>query len=123
LDSFKRHVRNDDHLSTHYSFESATPLLTVTNTQNEDVEDEEVEEGEEMAGEQDISTKIHTHEQSLRCISEVMQFAIDSNSSRLLELLYTVKDCIQKDINTKKWKQFLCSICGRNLNELYIGNV
>jgi hypothetical protein len=29
-------------------------------------------------------------------VSEVMHFAIDSNSSSLLELLYTVKDCIQK---------------------------
>jgi hypothetical protein len=31
-----------------------------------------------------------------------MQFAIDSNSSRLFEILYTVKDCIQKDMNIKK---------------------
>jgi hypothetical protein len=38
-------------------------------------------------------------------IAEVMQFAIDSNSSSLLELLYTVKDCIHKDMSTKKWKQ------------------
>jgi hypothetical protein len=36
-----------------------------------------------------------------RPISEVMQFAIDLNSSSLLELLYTVKDCIPK-----RWKQF-----------------
>jgi hypothetical protein len=70
------------------------------------VEDEEEEgEGGEAAGEQDISTTIRTHEQALQCTSEIMQFAIDSNSSSLLELLYTVKDCIQKDINTKKWKQ------------------
>jgi hypothetical protein len=34
-----------------------------------------------------------------------MQFAIDSNSSSHLELLYTVKDCNQKDMNTNKWKQ------------------
>jgi hypothetical protein len=34
-----------------------------------------------------------------------MQFAIDSNSSSLLELLYAVKDCIKKDMNTKKWIQ------------------
>jgi hypothetical protein len=34
-----------------------------------------------------------------------MQFAIVSNSSNLLELLYTVKDCFKKDMNTKKWKQ------------------
>jgi hypothetical protein len=53
------------------------------------VEEEEEEGGEETAGEQDISTKIHTHEQALHCISEVMQFAIDSNSSSLLELLYS----------------------------------
>jgi hypothetical protein len=44
------------------------------------------------ARDQDISTKIRTYEQALHCISEVMQFAIDSNSSSLLELLYTVKD-------------------------------
>jgi hypothetical protein len=70
------------------------------------VEDlEEEEGGEEAAREQDISTKIHTHEQTLHCISEILQFAIDSNSSSLLELLYTVKDYIQKDMNTKKWKQ------------------
>jgi hypothetical protein len=72
------------------------------------------------AGEQDISTKIHTHEQALQCISEVMQFAIDSNCFRFLELLYTVKDCIQNDMNKR---MFLCWICGKNLNELYIGNV
>jgi hypothetical protein len=64
-----------------------------------------VEEREEAAREQDISTIIHTHGQALHCISEIMQFANDSNSSSLLELLYTVKDCIQKDMNTKKWKQ------------------
>jgi hypothetical protein len=67
------------------------------------VEDEE-EGGEEAAGEQDIPMKIRIHEQALHCISEVMQFAMDSNSSSLLELLYTVRDCIQKDMNTKKWK-------------------
>jgi hypothetical protein len=43
---------------------------------------------------------IRTH-----CISEVMQSAIDSSSSSLLELLHTVKDCLQKGINIKKWKQ------------------
>jgi hypothetical protein len=67
-------------------------------------DEEEEEEGGEAAREQDISMKIRTHDQALHCISGVMQFAIDSNSSSLLELLYTVKDCIQKDINTKKWK-------------------
>jgi hypothetical protein len=74
----------------------------VRNTQNKDVEDEEEEEQGvgEAAGEQDISMKICTH-----CISEVLQLAIVSDSSSLLELLYTVKDCIQKDMNTKKWKQ------------------
>jgi hypothetical protein len=30
-----------------------------------------------------------------------MQFAIDSNSSSLLELLYTVKDCIQRHYHEK----------------------
>jgi uncharacterized protein YabN with tetrapyrrole methylase and pyrophosphatase domain len=95
---------SDDNLATHYSFEPATALLVVGNTQNEDVEEKE-EGGEEAAGEQDISTEIRTHEQALHCIGEVMQFEIYSNSSRLLELFYTVKDCIQKDMNTKKWNQ------------------
>jgi hypothetical protein len=54
---------------------------------------------------QDISTKICTHEQALHCISEVMQFASDSNSSSLRELLYKFKNCIKKGMNTKKWKQ------------------
>jgi hypothetical protein len=83
-------------------------------TQNEDVEEEE-EGGEEAAREQDVSMKIRPHEQVLHCISDVMQFAIDSNSSSLLELLYTVKYCIEKDMNTKKWKQVslldLCKKC------------
>jgi hypothetical protein len=100
----KNFVRSDDHLATHYSFESAIAPLAVRNTQNEDVE-EDKEGGEEAAGEQNISTKIRTHEQALHCISEIMQFAIDSNYSSLLELLYTVKDCIKKDMITKKWKQ------------------
>jgi hypothetical protein len=85
----------------HYSFESATALLAVRNTQNEDVEEKR---GGEAVREQDTSMKIRTHEQALHCISDVMHFAIDLNSSSLNELLYTVKDCIQKDI-TKKWKQ------------------
>jgi predicted RND superfamily exporter protein len=72
---------------------------------DEEEEEEEEEGGEEAAGEQDSSTKIRTHEQAHHCISEVMQFAIDSNSSSLLEPLYTVKDRIQKDTKTKKWKQ------------------
>jgi uncharacterized protein YabN with tetrapyrrole methylase and pyrophosphatase domain len=60
----KDFVRSDDHLATHYSFEPATALLAVRNTQNKDVEDEEEEEeGGEAAGEQDISTKICRHEQ------------------------------------------------------------
>jgi hypothetical protein len=75
----KDFVRSDDPLATHYSFEPATALLAVRNTQNKDVEDEEEEEQgrEEAAGEQDISKQIHTHKQALHCISEVMQFAID----------------------------------------------
>jgi hypothetical protein len=41
----------------------------------EDEEEKEKEEvgGGEAAGEQDISTKIRTHEQALHCIGEVMQ--------------------------------------------------
>jgi hypothetical protein len=77
----------------------------VEDEDEDEYEEEEDKGGGEAAGEQNISTKIHTHEQALTCISEVMQFTIDSNSSSLLELLYTVKDCIQKDMNTKKWKQ------------------
>jgi hypothetical protein len=74
--------------------------------EDEEEEEEEEEEGggEETVEEQDISKKIRTYEQSLHCISELTQFAIDSNSSSLLELLYTVKDCIQKDMITKKVK-------------------
>jgi hypothetical protein len=54
------------------------------------VEDEEEQGGggEAAAREQDISMKIHTHEQAFHCISEIMQCAIDSNSSSLLELLF-----------------------------------
>jgi hypothetical protein len=75
----------------------------IRNTQNEDVEDEEEkEEGETAAGEQDIPMKIRTHEQAFHCISEVMQSAIESHSSGLLELLYTVKDCIKKRHEHKK---------------------
>jgi hypothetical protein len=70
----KNFVRSDDHLATHYGFESATALLAIRNTQNEDAEDEDEEEkegeGEEAAEEQDISTKIRIHEQVLHCISE-----------------------------------------------------
>jgi cytochrome c-type biogenesis protein CcmH/NrfF len=73
-------------------FEPAT-----AHTQNKDVENEEEERGE-AAREQDISTKIRTLEQALHCINAVMQFAIESNSSSHLDLLYTVKDCIQKDM-------------------------
>jgi hypothetical protein len=36
-----------------------------------------------------------------------MQFAIDSNSSNLLELLYTVKGCVQKDMIAKKMETSL----------------
>jgi hypothetical protein len=48
------------------------------------------------------------------CISEVMQFAIDSKSSCLHELLHTVKDCVQKDMNTKVETSFFIG------SELYI---
>jgi hypothetical protein len=43
----KNFVRSYDHLSTHYSFESATTLLAVRNKQNKDVEDEDEEKGGE----------------------------------------------------------------------------
>jgi hypothetical protein len=74
------------------------------------VEEEEEEGGEGAAGGQDISTRIRTHEQALHCMSEVMQFAIDSNSSNLPELLYTVKDCIKKYMNTKKGNNFFINL-------------
>jgi hypothetical protein len=98
-------VRSDEHLATHYSFERATALLEVRNAGNEDVEDEGEEGGEETAREQDISMKIRAYEQALHGMGEVMQFTIDSNSSSLPELLYTVKDCSKKDMDTKKRKQ------------------
>jgi hypothetical protein len=50
----KNSVRSDDHVATHYSFESATALLAVRNTQNKDVEEEEEGGGEAAAGGQDI---------------------------------------------------------------------
>jgi hypothetical protein len=43
----KNFVWSDDHLATHYSFESATARLVIRNTQNEDVE----EGAGEVAGE------------------------------------------------------------------------
>jgi hypothetical protein len=64
----KGFVRSDDPLATHCSFEPATALLAVRNTENKDVEEEE---GEEAAGEQDISTKIRIHEQARPFIASV----------------------------------------------------
>jgi hypothetical protein len=114
----KNLVRSNDHLATHYSFESATALLAVRNrgdVEHDDEEEEEEERGEAAAGEQDISMNICTHEQTLHCISEVMQFAINSNSFSLLDVLYTVKDCIQKDMITKRWKQVaLLDLCKKS---------
>jgi hypothetical protein len=49
---------------------------------------------EEAAGEQDISTKIRTHEQALHCISEAMQFANDSNSF--------LNYCIQQRLHSER---------------------
>jgi hypothetical protein len=40
----KNFVLSDDHLATHYSFESSTSLLAVRNTQYEDLEDDEEEQ-------------------------------------------------------------------------------
>jgi hypothetical protein len=40
----KDFLQSDNHLATHYSFEPATALLAVRNTQNKDVRDEEKEE-------------------------------------------------------------------------------
>jgi hypothetical protein len=53
----KDFVWSEDHLAIHYSFQPATALLAVRNTQKKDVEDEEGG-GEAAAGEQGISTKI-----------------------------------------------------------------
>jgi hypothetical protein len=50
----KNFVRSDAYLATHYSFESATAVLAVRNTQNEDVEEEGG--GEKRAGELDNRT-------------------------------------------------------------------
>jgi hypothetical protein len=36
----KNFVLSDDHLATHYTFESVTPLLVVRNTLDKDVNDE-----------------------------------------------------------------------------------
>jgi hypothetical protein len=83
----KDFVQSNDHLAKHYSSEPATALLVVRNIQN-DVEEEE-EGGKAAAGEEDISTTMCTQEQALHCISEVKQFVIGSNSSSLLELLYS----------------------------------
>jgi hypothetical protein len=70
------------------------------------VEDEE-EEGEKTVGEQDISTKIHTHELALHCISEVMQFGIDANSSSLLELSYAVKTAFERTRTQESGNKFV----------------
>jgi hypothetical protein len=66
-------------------------LLEVRNTQNKDVEDEEEKEqgGGEAAGEQDISTNIHTHEQALHYISEVMGFALIQTLPAFLNFVYS----------------------------------
>jgi hypothetical protein len=37
-------------------------------------------------------------------VEDEMEVGEEAKSSSLLELLYTVKDCIQKDVNTKVWK-------------------
>jgi hypothetical protein len=91
----KNFVRSDDHLATHYSFESATALLVVRNTQNKDVEEEEGG-GEAAAGEQDISIKICTHERALHCISEVMQFAINSTPPAVLNYVIQLRTQFKK---------------------------
>jgi hypothetical protein len=49
-----------------------------------------------------------------------MQFEIDSNFSSFLELLYTVKDCIQKDMNTKQWKQVSLLDLWKKLDEFML---
>jgi hypothetical protein len=64
---------------------------------------EEEEGGEKKQSENRIFQRKFVYiKHVFHCISEVMQFAIDSNSSSLLELLYTAEDCNQKDMNTKK---------------------
>jgi hypothetical protein len=84
-------------------------------------DEEKEEEGEAAAREQDISTKIRTNEQALHCIRVVMQFAIDSNSCSFLELYcIQLRTAFKKTLTQKSGNKFLCWICGRNLNELYI---
>jgi hypothetical protein len=98
----------NDHVATLYSFESATALLAIRNTQNEDVEDkEEEEEREEAAGEQDISTKIRTHEQALHCISEVTHSKRHEHRKwKTVPLL----DLWQKSQRVVCWKRVQCSV-------------
>jgi hypothetical protein len=88
------------------------------------VEDEEEEEGgEEAAKEQDISTKTRAYEQTIRCVCEIMQFAIDSNSSCLLNYCIQLRTAFKKTCARKSGNKFLCWICGRNHNELYMRNM
>jgi hypothetical protein len=65
------------------------------------VEEEETGRGEEAAVEQDISTKIHTHKQGLHCISQVMLFAIDSNSSAFMNYCIQLRTAFKKTLSQK----------------------
>jgi hypothetical protein len=89
----KDFVWSDDHLATHCSFEPATALLEVRNTQSEDVEEEVEEEEEDKQSENKIFQQNFV--QTLHCISEVMQFAIDSNSSTFLELCIQLRTALK----------------------------
>jgi hypothetical protein len=77
----------------------------------EDEEDEEEGGGEEAAREQNISTKIC--ENSLQLSQTLRAFL-----NYYLQLRTAFKNTSQKCGN-----KFLCWICGRNVNELYIGNI
>jgi hypothetical protein len=62
------------------------------------VEDEEEEEevGEEAAGEQDISTKICTHEKALHCVSEVMQLQLIQTLPAFLNYCIQLRTAFKK---------------------------
>jgi hypothetical protein len=87
------------------------------------VEDEEEEGGNEVAGEQDISMKICTHEQAFHCISKVRNLQLIQTLPAFLNHCIQLTTAFKKTWSQKSGNKFLCWIRGRNLNEFYIGNV
>jgi hypothetical protein len=82
----------------------------IRNTQNKDVEDEEEEEeeegGEEADGEQDISMKIHTHEQALHCISEVSGLKLIKTLPAFLNYCIQLRTAFKKTRTQKSENKF-----------------